>query len=132
MPILTVLIGAPPSPTLARDIAEDLLHATEGVLEKRRELTSIALQFVPPSQWTIGGETVEALARPTAFVEIRITDETNTRAQKARYVAVVHELLAARLGELHPVSYVQITDVRGGAWGWGGRTQDSRAHRPEG
>lgn len=132
MPILTVLIGAPPSPALARDIAEDLLHATEGVLEKRRELTSIALQFVPPSQWTIGGETVETLARPTAFVEIRITDETNTRAQKARYVAVVHELLRARLGELHPVSYVQITDVRGGAWGWGGRTQEARAHRPEG
>ncbi len=132
MPILTVLIGAPPSPALARDIAEDLLDATEGVLEKRRDLTSIALQFVPPSQWTIGGETVETLARPTAFVEIRITDETNTRAQKARYVAVVHELLAARLGELHPVSYVQITDVRGGAWGWGGRTQEARAHRPEG
>jgi 4-oxalocrotonate tautomerase len=131
MPILTVLIGAPPSPTLARDIAEDLLHATEGVLEKRRDLTSIALQFVPPSQWTIGGDTLETLAQPTAFVEIRITDETNTRAQKSRYVAVVHELLRARLGELHPVSYVQITDVRAGAWGWGGRTQEARAHRPE-
>ncbi len=101
------------------------------MLDKRRGLTSIAVQFVPPSQWTIGGESVESLARPTAFVEIRITDETNTRAQKARYVARVHERLTARLGELHPVSYVQITDVRGGAWGWGGRTRDARARRPD-
>ncbi len=74
----------------------------------------------------------QALGRPTAFVEIRITDETNTKARKARQVAVVHELLRSRLGELHPVSYVQISDVRGAAWGWGGRTQEARAHRPEG
>ncbi|RZS46648.1 tautomerase family protein [Sphaerotilus mobilis] len=131
MPILTVLIGALPSPALARDIAEDLLQATEGVLDKRRDLTSIALQFVPPAQWTVGGASLTTLARPTAFVEIRITDETNTKAQKARYIAAVHELLRARLGDLHPVSYVQIHDVRGAAWGWGGRTQDARAHRSD-
>ncbi|MDP4299387.1 tautomerase family protein [Leptothrix discophora] len=132
MPILTVLIGTLPSPQLARDVAEDLLELTEKVLDKRRDLTSIALQFVPPAQWFIGGDSVQTLDRPTAFVEIRITDETNTKAQKARYVALVHEVLRARLGQLHPVSYVQISDVRGAAWGWGGRTQEARAHRPEG
>lgn len=131
MPILTVLLAAAPSDELARSVADDLLDITAHVLGKRADLTSIAVDFVQPSRWFVGGQAVSELELATAFVEIRVTDETNTKAEKARYVAAVHAALEHRLGRLHDTSYVQIQDVRAAAWGYGGRTQEARFHARE-
>lgn len=130
MPILTVLIGRPPDTTLARQVADDLLGLTADILGKRADLVAIALQFVDRSHWFIGGQAVAEGGKATAFVEIRITDETNTKEQKARWIAAVHAALAERLGSLHDTSYVQVQDVRAAAWGYGGRTQEARLHAP--
>ncbi len=130
MPILTVLIGAPPDTTLARQVADDLLGLTADILGKRADLTSIAVQFVDPAHWFIGGKTIADAGKATAFVEIRITEETNTKEQKARWIAAVHAALTHRLGPLHDTSYVQVQDVRAAAWGYGGRTQEARLHLP--
>jgi 4-oxalocrotonate tautomerase len=129
MPILTVLLGTQPSETLARDVADDLLRLTHQVLGKRRDRTAIALQFVEPALWFIGGRTLAQHAQASAFVEVRVTDETNTKQEKADYVAAVHAALARRLGPLHEVSYVQVQDVRAAAWGFGGVTQEARPYR---
>jgi 4-oxalocrotonate tautomerase len=130
MPILTVLLGTAPNTELAQRVADDLLGLTAEHLGKRADLTSIAVQFVDPAHWFIGGRAVADAGRTTAFVEIRITDETNTKAQKARWIAAVHAALAQQLGALHETSYVQVQDVRAAAWGYGGRTQEARAHVP--
>ena len=111
-------------------MAHDLLGLTAEHLNKRADLTSVAVQFVDPAHWFIGGQTAASTGRATAFVEIRITDETNTKAQKARWIAAVHSALAQRLGPLHDTSYVQVQDVRAAAWGYGGRTQEARAQTP--
>ena len=132
MPILTVLLTATPSDTLARQVADDLLDITASVLGKRADLTSIAIRFVEPNHWFIGGQSVAGTGSSTAFVDIRVTDETNTKAEKARYIAAVYAALARRLGPLHETSYVQVQDVRAAAWGYGGRTQEARLHAPGG
>ena len=130
MPILTVLLGTAPDAELARQVAQDLLGLTAEHLGKRPELTSIAVQFVDPAHWFIGGDSVAVTGQRTAFVEIRITDETNTKAQKARWISAVHAALARQLGPLHDTSYVQVQDVRAAAWGYGGRTQEARGLVP--
>lgn len=131
MPILTVLLGTAPHAELARHVANDLLGLTAEHLGKRADLTSIAVQFVDPALWFIGGQAVASAGKTTAFVEIRVTDETNTKAQKARWIAAVHAALAQRLGPLHDTSYAQVQDVRAAAWGYGGRTQEERGHVPD-
>jgi 4-oxalocrotonate tautomerase len=129
MPILTVLLGAPASDTLARDVADDLLRLTHDILGKRRDRTAIALQFVEPGHWFVGGRSLPEHRLASAFVEVRITDETNTKQEKADYVAAVYQALQQRLGPLHEVSYVQVQDVRAAAWGFGGVTQEARPYR---
>lgn len=130
MPILTVLLGTAPDAKLASQVADDLLGLTAEHLGKRPELTSIAVQFVDPAHWFIGGQSVARSGHRTAFVEIRITDETNTKAQKARWISAVNAALARQLGPLHDTSYVQVQDVRAAAWGYGGRTQEARGLVP--
>jgi 4-oxalocrotonate tautomerase len=130
MPMLTVLLAAAPSDDLAAQVAADLLDLTTRHLGKRADLTAIAVQFVEPAHWFIGGEARAGAAQHAAFVETRVSDETNTPADKSRYIAAVFAALGQRLGPLHPVSYVQVQDLRPTTWGWGGRTQAARALSP--
>ena len=127
MPMLTVRLCATPSDRLAADVAGDLLDLTATHLRKRADLTAIAVQFVAPSRWFIGGRALADDGLPAAFVEIRITEHSNTAVEKARYINAVHAALALRLGGLHETSYVQVQDLPASTWGWGGRTQAERA-----
>lgn len=62
-----------------RCVADDLLDLTTKHLGKRAGLTSIFVKFVEPAHWFIDGVAASTLSLTTAFVEIRITDETNTK-----------------------------------------------------
>lgn len=130
MPMLTVLLATEPSDALAAEVAADLLDLTTRLLHKRPDLTAVAVQFVDPAHWFIGGAALAGAPQPAAFVEVRVSDETNTPAEKARYIAAAFAALGRRLGPLHPVSYVQVQDLRPTTWGWGGRTQAARAVPP--
>ena len=77
----------------------------------------------------IGAEPARAerITFSSAYVEIKITDETNTRAEKAAYIRAVFEGLSALMPNLHHESYIHVHDARAGAYGYGGLTQEYRA-----
>jgi 4-oxalocrotonate tautomerase len=58
-----------------------------------------------------------------------ITDETNTRLEKAAYIQAVYDGLLNLMPDLHHESYIHVDDVRAGAYGYGGKTQEYRAHQ---
>ena len=74
----------------------------------------------------IGGTPLASGPRHAFHLDIKITDGTNTKSQKAAYVQRVFDELAALLAPLDPTSYIVIDDVRADAWGFGGRTQEAR------
>jgi 4-oxalocrotonate tautomerase len=53
-------------------------------------------------------------------------DGTNTKDEKAAYVAAAFEGFSRLLGDLHEESYIHVHDVRAEAYGYGGRTQEFR------
>ncbi|HEU4734596.1 MAG TPA: tautomerase family protein [Kofleriaceae bacterium] len=126
MPILNVKISAQPSEQLIASVSETLLELTTRILHKRRELTSIAIDFVPPERWVVGGATLAAQRKHSVYLDIKIVDGTNTKDEKAAYIAAVFDAFARLLGDLHDESYVFIHDVRADAYGYGGRTQEHR------
>ena len=65
------------------------------------------------------------------YFDIKVVDETNTKAEKARFVAEAFAAFERILGNLHPESYVYVQDVRATAYGYGGRTQEDRHQHPE-
>jgi 4-oxalocrotonate tautomerase len=128
MPILTVLVAAPRSAALSRDLAATLHERTVHTLRKRADLVAIAIQYVAPEDWVVAGRPLADAGLRSAFVDIRITDETNTKDEKAAFVAQVFADLQRLLGPLHEESYVHVHDVRAAAYGYGGRTQEARYH----
>ncbi len=81
-----------------------------------------------PQHGVVGGRALKEQGRSSAYVEIKITDETNTRSEKAAYIRAVFDGLSVLLPDLHHESYIHVDDVRAGAYGYGGLTQEYRAH----
>lgn len=128
MPILNVKVSATKSPVLISQISELLLDLTTRILRKKREVTAIAIDFVDQDSWIVGGVPLSAQNKHSFYFDIKITDETNTKDEKARYIAEAFAGFAAILGDLHEESYIHVEDVRAASYGYGGRTQEYRYH----
>ena len=130
MPILNVKVSAAESPELTRRIGGLLGELTQSILGKDPRLTAIVIDYIDPARWIVAGVPLSEQGRRSVFVEIRITDETNTKAEKARYVEAVFAGFRDLLGDLHEESYVHVHDVRAASYGYGGRTQEYRYQHP--
>jgi 4-oxalocrotonate tautomerase len=128
MPILNVKVSAIKSPEMTAHIARILLDLTTRILHKDPKLTSIAITYVDPHDWIVGGATLAAQGKTSIYFDIKITDETNTKAEKAQYIRAAFDAFAALLGNLHEESYIYVQDVRATAYGYGGKTQERRFH----
>lgn len=128
MPILNVKVSAKRSPEMTKSISGLLLDLTMRILKKKPEVTSIAIDYVDPDDWIVGGKSLSELGKRSVYFDIKITDETNTKAEKAEYILAAFNAFSQLLGDLHEVSYIYVQDVRATAYGYGGRTQEYRYH----
>lgn len=128
MPILNVKVGAKKSADLTSKISDTLLELTARILHKKPEVTSIAINYIDPEDWIIGGSSLAQQGKSSIYFDIKITDETNTKAEKAQYIREAFDAFSKLLGNLHEVSYIYVEDVRATAYGYGGRTQEYRYH----
>lgn len=130
MPILNVKVSAERSDDMTRAIAALLMEHTQTILGKDPALTAIAIAYVDPRDWIVGGKSLAEQGKSSFYFDIKVTDETNTKAEKARYISAVFAGFSALLGALHEESYIHIEDVRAAAYGYGGRTQEWRYQHP--
>jgi 4-oxalocrotonate tautomerase len=61
-----------------------------------------------------------------ASVDAHVSEGTNTKDQKAEYLAAMFKRMGELLGPLHHESYLHVDEVRGDAYGFGGLTQERR------
>jgi len=126
MPMITVQLAAEPDPALTRRVVDAVAGLTASILEKDPRVTAVAVEYLPRRHWFVAGRAVEDLGRAAFFVVVRVTEGTNTKDQKARFVAEAWRALRAALGEVDEESYVHVDEARGDAYGYGGKTQERR------
>lgn len=131
MPLLQLQLSLPREAPATQAAAAHVLDCTRRLLGKDPALTALVLQHVDPRDWFIAGRSLAAQGRHSFSLSIQVTDETNTKAEKARFMAATHAALGDVLGPLHEESYIHVHDVRAAAYGYGGRTQEWRAHHPD-
>jgi 4-oxalocrotonate tautomerase len=128
MPILHVKVSAKRSAELTKAISGILLELTTRILHKKPEVTSIAIDYVDPDDWIVAGQSLTEQGKSSVYFDIKITDETNTKAEKAQYIKEAFAAFSQLLGDLHEESYIYVEDVRATAYGYGGLTQEYRYH----
>ncbi len=129
MPILNVKVSARRSSEMTRKICTLLSELTTRILGKDPRVTSIAVDYVDPNDWLVGGKSLSEQGKSSVYFDIKITDETNTKAEKAAYIREAFAAFADLLGDLHEESYIYVQDVRATAYGYGGKTQELRYHQ---
>lgn len=126
MPYLHIQISGPQDDTLARRVAETGTELTASLLGKQREHTAVVVDFISPAHWFISGRPLAGAHGRSYHWMVSITDETNTKREKADYLAAVHRAMDALLDGAAEHSYAHVADLRGSAYGFGGRTQEHR------
>jgi 4-oxalocrotonate tautomerase len=126
MPFIHVLVGALGSQDLTARLAAAVQKLTCTHLNKDPALIAVAIQYIAPDQWYVGGQSLAAPNRTSAWLDIKITDATNTKLEMATYIAAVFAAFTDLLGPLHPASYVLVHPVPASAYGYGGQTQERR------
>jgi 4-oxalocrotonate tautomerase len=126
MPYLNLKLSISPSAETSEQLALALTDLTVQILGKKREVTSVAIESIPPVQWTIGGHSLATIGSATFFLEVKVTEGTNTKDEKAAYIEAAFKAVASFLGKIEPASYIVIQEVRADAWGYAGATQENR------
>lgn len=126
MPIINIKIAHPEGEALIPKAAALAADLTARILGKDPKLTAVVVENVSPARWFVAGQSLAELGQASFFLEVRIVDGTNTKDQKARYVAEVFRGFGELLGALHPESYVHVVEAIADAYGFGGRTQEHR------
>jgi len=126
MPILNVKVSGTKSADTTKQITDLLLDITTRILKKKGEVTAIAIDYVDRDCWMVGGKLLSEQGKNSFYFDIKVTDETNTKDEKALYIKEAFEGFEKILGDLHEESYVYVADVRATAYGYGGKTQEYR------
>ena len=129
MPILNVKISGQKSIATTKAINELLLDLTHRILGKKMEVTAIAIEYVDLDCWFVSGKLLSEQGKNSFYFDIKITDETNTKDEKARYIKEAFKGFERVLGNLHEESYIYVQDVRAASYGYGGKTQEYRYHQ---
>ena len=129
MPILNVKVSGIKSAETTKQITDLLLDITTRILKKKREVTAIAIDYIDRDCWIVGGKLLSEQNKNSFYFDIKVTDETNTKDEKAQYIKEAFAGFEKILGNLHEESYVYLADVRATAYGYGGKTQEYRYHQ---
>ncbi|CAN7760383.1 tautomerase family protein [Caballeronia sp. LjRoot29] len=125
MPFINVKIAGPTlAPEQIGRLQRGLTDIVFEALRKERELTSVLIEQVPASRWSIAGAVAPVLAHVTASVAAG----SNTVEERARFIAETHRLLKLILGGGLPMAtYVIVDEPPDDSWGYDGITHLQRA-----
>lgn len=126
MPYISIKVSAQPSPALTRTLADGVVARTARILRKKPEVTAVSVDYVSPEHWIVGGRSLAEQGRASVWLDIKVTEGTNTKDEKASYLAEIFAFMGEVLGPLHEESYAYVDEVKGDAYGYGGRTQEHR------
>jgi len=86
----------------------------------------VLVQAVDPADWFCAGHSLAQSGLAAFWLEIRITEGTNTKDEKAAFIAAVFKRMGELLGPLHANSYGYAHDARADGYGFSGVTAERR------
>ncbi|RUT68926.1 4-oxalocrotonate tautomerase [Flavobacterium cupreum] len=122
MPAIHLKVSGKENPALAQQLAKTISHLTSQILNKKPEVTVVTVSFIPDYLWFVNSESLAELKKNSFFLTIKISDSTNLKDDKAKYIEALHRLLSDVLGNVHPVSYSAIEEMKADAYGYEGLT----------
>src|SRR5947207_1168695 len=127
MPLITVTYSSVrKSPSLKAEIASAVSDLTARILRKDPKDTAVIVKSVDAADWFAGGQSLAEQGLASFWLDVHVSEGTNTKDEKAAYLAALFQRMGELLGPLHEESYAHVDEVKGDAYGFGGFTQERR------
>lgn len=126
MPLIIVRYSTPYLTPRKAEIAAAVTELSSTILRKDPKVTALIVEAADPADWYAGGATLAEHKLASFWVDIHISDGTNTKDEKAAFIAKLFERMGELLGPLHNESYAYVHDAPADAYGFGGLTQERR------
>ena len=84
------------------------------------------MKSVDAADWFAGGKSLAEQSLASFWLDVHVSEGTNTKDEKAAYLAAIFKRMGELLGPLHEESYAHVDEVKGDAYGFGGLTQERR------
>jgi len=114
------------APSLKADIAAAVTELTAKILRKDPRVTAVIVRSVDAADWFAGGSSLADQGLASFWLDVHVSEGTNTKDEKAEYLAATFRQMGELLGPLHHETYIHVDEVRGDAYGFGGLTQERR------
>ena len=126
MPYINIRLGNNLNNEQRKQLYEETTSLMNTVMGKRREVT-VHIQESRPQQWSTNAIPLTNKEPIGAYVDIKVTDGTNTSEEKAEMISQTAKMLKNVVGIIQEACYVVIDDIPADAWGYNGKTQAARA-----
>lgn len=126
MPFIRISVaGNAPTSDQVVQLQRKTTQLMSEVLNKRSEVTVVAVESSPASHWSVEGKHLageQVLAQMEAF----ITAGTNSEQEKSDFIVAAHQMISDVFNAAITPFYVVIIEVDGANWGYDGKTQAFR------
>lgn len=126
MPILNLKVSGQENPELSQTLVNELTEITVLHLKKKLEVTAVTVTYISENSWFVNKKSLKDWNLKSFYLDIKITDSTNLKDEKAAYIKAVFSLMEKLIGKVHTESYVYVEEVKADAYGFGGLTQEYR------
>src|SRR4051794_22062274 len=97
MPLITVTYSSSrQAPSLKAEVAAAVSELTAKFLRKDPKVTAVIVKSVDAADWFAGGRSLAEQGRASFWLDVHVTEGTNTKDEKADYIAAMFK----RMGEL--------------------------------
>ena len=127
MPYINIRLGTNLNDEQRIQLFEQTTSLMNTVMRKRREVTVVHIQESESQQWSTNSIPITAKSPVGAYVDIKVTDGTNTVEEKAEMISQTVNMLKDVVGIIQEACYVVIDDLPADSWGYNGKTQAARA-----
>lgn len=126
MPFINVVIAGREDTALSARIAAMVPELTSLHLGKDPSVTAVAVSYVGREHWFVAGRSLASAGLASYWLDIKVTEATNTKDEIEAYIAALYARMGELLGALHEESYALVDAVPAAAYGYGGKTQEHR------
>lgn len=127
MPYINIRLGATLDDAQRDQLYKKTTFFMNTIMGKRREVTVVHLQEDEPKHWATNAIGLNVKDSTGAYVDIKITDGTNTSEEKSEMIFQTVKMLQDVVGMIQEACYVVVDDIPANSWGYNGKTQAARA-----
>lgn len=127
MPYINIRVNQPLTQKTRQALQKSTTQLMDELMGKRREVTVVQIEESIPEHWSVNAESLDLSAPTAAYVDIKITADTNSAEDKSRMIQQTIFMLREQVGALQEACYVVIDEIPAINWGYNGQTQAARA-----